>query len=211
MGGQLIVHSQPANMYTKIAVIALLAATAQALPRPQAYRSPPSYDYYDAYAKPVPLRYEDGPEEFKVEDFASGLGQTLNKLPNVLSKTADWIKDFAAIGDDVHPEVGSSIRQGADWVKLRSKDVPEDLNLQLQGHLNKLIDLVKGIQGSVVDGLEKAPGAVADLDDPFKDYAQMVVDAAPSAQEVDSEIQEAIKYLEPLADALGTSTTEKSR
>merc|ERR1711962_1361091 len=126
-------------------------------------------------------------------------------LPSILSKTADWIKDLATIGDEVHPEVGSGIRQGAEYVKEASQNVPDDLNLQLQGHLNKLIDLVKGIQGSVVDGLESVPGAVNDLDEPFKEYAQMVVEQVPSAQE-------AIKYLEPLADALGTSTEKpKSR
>ncbi len=34
----------------------------------------------------------------------------------MFSKTAEWIRELANIGDEVHPSVGSVIRDGADSV-----------------------------------------------------------------------------------------------
>merc|ERR1711915_779533 len=133
----------------------------------------------------------------EVEDGVKQVGDTLNKLPEILSKTAEWFKDLGSIGE------------GAGYVKEASNNVPDDLDKQVQTHLNKLIDLVKGIKGSVVDGLKSAPGAVEDLDGPVKDYAEAVIRELPSAQEVDDTISEAIRYLEPLSEALGSEQKEE--
>merc|ERR1711915_902352 len=149
------------------------------------------------------------PQRPEVEDGVKQVGDTLNKLPEILSKTAEWFKDLGSIGDEIHPSVGDTIREGAGYVKEASNNVPDDLDKQVQTHLNKLIDLVKGIKGSVVDGLKSAPGAVEDLDGPVKDYAEAVIRELPSAQEVDDTISEAIRYLEPLSEALGSEQKEE--
>jgi len=94
-------------------------------------------------------------------------------------------------------------------VQEASENVPEDLNVQLQTHLNKLIGVVKSIKDSVKEQLEQLPEIADDLKDQEVVDLSMVDDYIPDANEVDMQIEEAINFLEPLADALAVegSTT----
>jgi hypothetical protein len=166
-------------------VLVILISSAYALPRPQ------------------------GEEEFAAEETAAQVGETLNKLPSILSKTAAWIRELANIGDEVYPSVGSAIREGADFVDEASLNVPENLDVQVQEHLQKLLDITKKIQAEVKTGLTKVPELKDGVEGMIlEDYVVDAIDSVPSAEYVDSAISQAINYLEPIAEALAVQQTE---
>ncbi|XP_023320822.1 uncharacterized protein LOC111695657 [Eurytemora carolleeae] len=159
-----------------------------------------------AYSLPKPDA--QGEEEYVASETAQQVGETLNKLPSILSKTAEWIRELANIGDEVHPSVGSVIRDGADSVKIASDNVPEDLDVKVQTHLRHLIDIAKKIQVEVKTGLTKVPELKDNLNGTLiESYVEDVVDSVPSAEEVDARISDAINYLEPLAEALAVQNS----
>lgn len=148
-------------------------------------------------------------EEMKPEEGAEQVGAILKKLPSILSKTASWLNDLGKIGDDIHPAVGDTIRTGASQVSEASNNVPDDLNLTIQQHINKLIDLTKSLQGDIKDGLGNLPELQEQVDGiPGEEYIDEIISGVPSAAEVDSRINEAINFIQPIADALGSNSTQ---
>jgi len=86
---------------------------------------------------------------------------------------------------------------------------PDDLNLTIQQHINKLIDLTKTLQGDIKDGLGNLPELQEQVDGiPGEEYIDEIISGVPSAAEVDSRINEAINFIQPIADALGSNSTQ---
>eukprot|EP00088_Acartia_fossae_P013022 TRINITY_DN16744_c0_g1_i1.p1 TRINITY_DN16744_c0_g1~~TRINITY_DN16744_c0_g1_i1.p1 ORF type:complete len:178 (+),score=56.08 TRINITY_DN16744_c0_g1_i1:48-581(+) len=157
-------------------------------------------------ASPAPQE-EIGETEFQAEEHAQTIGNLLKKLPSILSKTASWINGLGDIGDEVHPDVGEAIRQGASAVEEASQNVPEDIHSQVQEHLSKLINVTRVVQGHVNDTLRNIPEVkekIAGL--PGDDVILDVIESIPSADYVDEQIGEAINYFEPLAEAIGAQS-----
>merc|ERR1712243_295556 len=80
------------------------------------------------------------------------------------------------------PAVGEAIRSGATQVEEASNNVPEDLNLTLQGHINQLINLTKTLQNDLKDGLSGLPELKDQVQGiPGEDYINEIIDTVPSA------------------------------
>jgi len=175
----------------KVFIILTILATSQAVPLPQ-------YDY-------------PGEEEFAAEEGAERIGSLLKKLPSLLSKTANWIQELGTIGDDIHPEVGDAIRTGAQYVNESSLSVPNDLHKRLEMHINSLVNLTKEIQGDVKEAFNSVPDLVGQLDGiPGEEYIRDAASYIPSGEEVEGYINEAVNYIEPLADAIGSKNTNNT-
>jgi len=165
-----------------------------------------------AIPKPEDYQYDDfGESEFAAEEHANTIGKFLQNLPNILKKTASWISDLGEIGDDVHPDVGSAIRKGADAVEEASNSVPDDLHTKIQGHLKKLINVTRDIQENLNDTWSNIPQLKDSVDGlPGQDYILDVIESIPSSDYVDEQISEAINYFEPLAEAIGVQGNKTS-
>jgi len=176
----------------KVSILLLLCAGAFAIPHPQ------DFDDY-------------GESEFAAEEHANTIGKFLQNLPNILKKTASWIQDLGEIGDDVHPDVGSAIRTGADAVEEASNSIPDDLHTKIQGHLKKLINITRDVQENLNQTWNNIPmlrDSVEGL--PGQDYILDVIESIPSSDYVDEQISEAINYFEPLAEAIGVQGNNTS-
>eukprot|EP00088_Acartia_fossae_P036286 TRINITY_DN37483_c0_g1_i1.p1 TRINITY_DN37483_c0_g1~~TRINITY_DN37483_c0_g1_i1.p1 ORF type:complete len:178 (-),score=42.11 TRINITY_DN37483_c0_g1_i1:190-723(-) len=141
----------------------------------------------------------------QITEHTQTIGNLLRNLPSIFSKTASWIRGLGDIGDEIHPEVGNAIRQGADAVEEASQHVPENLHTQVDEHVNKVVNVTKILQSHVNQTLQKLPEVrekVAGL--PGDDIIMDVLDTF-STSDADLLMQEAIDHIEPVADAISGS------
>jgi len=152
-----------------------------------------------------------GEPEFVAEEHAQTVGTILKKIPDILSKTAEWIRNLGEIGNEVHPDVGSAIKEGADAIEEASKDSKvTNLHGQFSDHLKTLINITKSVQEQVNSTLRENLPEIKDKlrGLPGDDYILDVVESIPSPDYVDEQIQEAINYFEPLAEAIAAEGKE---
>jgi len=160
---------------------------------------------------PMPQYEEDyfGESQFQASEHAESIGNLLKNLPNILKKTADWIQGLGEIGDEIHPNVGSALRTGAAAVNNASSSVPDDLHIQVQGHLNKLVNITRVVKDNLNDTWNNIPELKESVQGlPGQDYILDVIESIPSSDYVDEQINEAINYFEPLAEAIGAQSND---
>lgn len=149
-----------------------------------------------------------GETEFAAAEHAQSIGNLLKNLPNILKKTAAWIQGLGEIGDEIHPDVGATIRKGASAVEEASNTVPDDIHTRVQGHLNHLINITRSVQDNLNETWSNIPYLKEQVDGiPGDDYILDVIESIPSSDYVDEQINEVINYFEPLAEAIGVNSS----